>query len=81
MSVDDVIAAIDVHRLAGDQLGAVHGEHGDGHADIINRDKTSARRLRLRLLRASRAFLSPARSSTPLAAAAASPIGGLEPRS
>jgi hypothetical protein len=44
-SVDDVIAAIDVERLAGDQLGGVERQEGDGEPDVIDRDEAARRRL------------------------------------
>src|SRR5215475_6170268 len=49
-SVHDVIAAIDIKRLAGDQLGAVHAEEGDGSTDVVDRYQVAAWRRRLRLL-------------------------------
>ena len=47
-SVDDVVATVDVNRLAGDQLGSVGGEIGGGHADVVDRDQALHRRLLLR---------------------------------
>ena len=49
-SVDNVIAAIDIKRFARDQLGAIHGEHGNGDADVVDGDEASARSFRLCLL-------------------------------
>ena len=48
-SVDDVIAAVDIERLAGDQFGPVHRQEGHGDADILDRDEAAGRRLGLGL--------------------------------
>src|SRR5688572_13173212 len=42
-SVDDVVAAVDMDRLAGDQPGGVGGEVGGGHADVVDRDQAARR--------------------------------------
>jgi hypothetical protein len=49
-SVDDVVAAVDVERLTGDQLGCVRCKEGHGHADVVYRDQAAGGSLRLRLL-------------------------------
>ena len=49
-SVDDVIAAVDVERLTGDQFGCVRCKEGDSHADVVDGDEAACWSLRLRLL-------------------------------
>ena len=49
-SVDDVVSAVDVQRLAGNQFGAVHREEGHGDAYVVDRNEAPRRRLRLGLL-------------------------------
>src|SRR5262245_21890753 len=49
-SVDDVVAAVDVERLTGDQLGRVCCKEGDSRADIVDRDRAAGWSLRLGLL-------------------------------
>src|SRR6187397_1695843 len=48
--VDDVIAAVDVEGLAGDQTGRVMRQEGRRGADIVDADETAGRRFRLRLV-------------------------------
>ena len=49
-SVDDVVAAVDVKRLAGDQLRRIHGEECHRHANVLDRHQATRRSFRLRLL-------------------------------
>ena len=42
-SVDDVVAAVDVEDLAGDQAGGVVGEEGAGGADVVDVDEGARR--------------------------------------
>jgi enoyl-[acyl-carrier-protein] reductase (NADH) len=50
VSIDDVIAAIDIHHIARDQFGAVEREKCGGGADIVDRDQVTRRSLPLRPL-------------------------------
>ena len=43
--IDDVVAAVDIERLARDQAGGVVSEESGGHADILDADKTAGRGL------------------------------------
>jgi hypothetical protein len=45
--IDDVVAAVDIERLACDQAGGVVSEESGGHADIVDADKTAGGGLRL----------------------------------
>src|SRR5947209_13649955 len=47
-SVHDVVAAIDVQRLAGDELGGVVSEKGRRGTDILDADETARGCLALR---------------------------------
>jgi hypothetical protein len=47
--VDDVVAAVDVERFAGDQACGIVGQERGGRPDIVDRDEASRRRFRLRL--------------------------------
>src|SRR5262249_16137932 len=49
-SIDDVIAAVDVERLARDQPRPVHAQEGNRDPHIIDGDEAAAWRLRLRFL-------------------------------
>src|SRR5262249_24634768 len=42
-SVDDVVAAVDIERLSGDQLGRVVREEGGGDADVVDADQAAGR--------------------------------------
>ena len=48
--INNMIAAVDIKRLAGDQLCAIHAEKRDGNSDIVDRHQAPGRRLRLRFL-------------------------------
>src|SRR5262249_34252389 len=48
--IDDVVAAVDVHRLAGDQLGDVERQEGGGGADVVDADQAARGRGLLRLV-------------------------------
>jgi hypothetical protein len=49
-SIDDVIAAVDIERFAGDQARRIVGEERGGGADVVDADEAPRRRLRLRLV-------------------------------
>ena len=49
-SVDYVVAAVDVKRLAGDQLRWIHGEERHGDTNVLNRHQATRGSFRLRLL-------------------------------
>ena len=49
-SVNNVVAAVDVERLAGDQLRRIHGKECHGDADVLDRHQATRRSFRLRLL-------------------------------
>src|SRR5688572_9149390 len=51
LSINDVIAAIDIERFTGDQLCGVHCETRHRSADIIDRHKAARRRLGLGLVK------------------------------
>jgi hypothetical protein len=44
-SVDDVITAVDIERLAGDQLRPVHGEEGHRDPNVLDGDEAAGWRL------------------------------------
>ena len=48
-SIDNVITAVYIERLAGDQFGPVHREEGHGDANVLDGDETASRRLCLSL--------------------------------
>src|SRR6516164_2989163 len=50
ISIDDVISAVDIEDITGDELGAIEGEKRRRLADIIDADQASGRRLALRLV-------------------------------
>ena len=50
MSVDDVIAAVDVERFPGDELCRIRREKGHCNADIVNGDEATRWCLRLGFL-------------------------------
>src|SRR3974390_1735185 len=49
-SVDDVIAAIDINRVAGDETRRVVREEGGGGADVVDTDEAAGRRLGFRFV-------------------------------
>ena len=50
ISIDDVISAVDIQDITGDELGAIEREKRRGLADIIDADQASGRCLALRLV-------------------------------
>jgi hypothetical protein len=59
--VDDVVTAVDVKGLAGDQARCVVREERGDYADIVDADKAARRRLRFRLVEQLVEFRDPGR--------------------
>src|SRR3974377_235319 len=60
-SVDDVIAAIDINRVAGDETRRVVREEGGGGADVVDTDEAAGRRLGFRFVEQGAKFRDAAR--------------------